>query len=250
MTEFIKLISCPVTKKIFCTPVMASDNIIYEAEIAFKLIEDGKVSPITNELLEPDIKIVINLKSLIDIFIRHFQGLKEHRYRSEFDITKIYHFSKAEILSIFTERENYNGLLKYDSFKIEDIEHHSFANFLKFAPYEVITHFIDRCNNLQYVFPNVPGTWNIINYVLRYSSLEVVKYVLTKYPNLDYEHESSDGWKPIHQVSTARDGECVRLLIDNGVDLLTRTSEGITGLEYILTNLDVETVMYTIEKND
>ncbi len=47
MVEFIKLISCPVTGKIFDIPVMASDDIVYEAEIVFKLIETKKKSPIS-----------------------------------------------------------------------------------------------------------------------------------------------------------------------------------------------------------
>ncbi len=151
---------------------------------------------------------------------------------------------------IFIERSNYSGLLKFETFKIEDIEGHCFSDFLKFAPYNVIIHFLDRCNNLDHVFTDTIGSWNIVNYICRSASSEIVKYVLTKYPNLNYENVSTEGWRPIHQIASSYDGDCVKLLIDNGVNLLSRTIDNITGLEYIITQHDVDTIIYTLDHMD
>jgi len=248
MSEFIKLISCPITGKIFYTPVMGSDNVVYEAEAIIPLIESKTVSPISGKKLDKNIIVVLNLKSLIDLFLKSFENLREHQYKCTTNVTKLYHFSKAEILTIFMERTNYINLLKYDNFKMDDIENYCFADFLKYAPYNVIVHFINHCDNLHYRFPDSPGTWNVVNYIFRCGTPEVVKFLLQTYPDLDYENEASEGWRPIHQVASSYDGESVRLILDNGVNPLTRTSDNITGFEYIISNQDAETISYAIER--
>lgn len=248
MSEFIKLISCPITKQIFSTPVMASDSIVYEAEAAIQLIESKEVSPISGKRLDKNIIVVLNIKSLVDLFLKSSESLRERQYKCSTNITKLYHFSKAEILTIFMERTNYIGLLKYDNFKMDDIENYCFSDFLKFAPYDVIVHFINHCDNLHYRFSDSPGTWNVVNYIFRCGTQEVVKYVLKTYPDLDYENEASEGWRPIHQVASSYDGESVRLILDNGADPLTRTSDNITGFEYIISGQDAETINYAIDR--
>lgn len=247
MADFIRLIRCPVTKKIFKIPVMASDNIVYEAEIAFKLINTEEKSPISGLVLEQDIKIIITLKSMISLFLEKFQEYKVMQYNSDFDISKIYHFSKAEILSVFTERDNYDRLLKYDKFKIDDIDYLCFTDFLRYCGnHEVIIHFLDRCNNLNYKWGN--SSWNLVNYIFKYASPEVVKYVLKTYKELDYENDCSNGWRPIHQIASSYDGECVRLIVDLGVNVLNKTSENISALEYIVGHHDMETIKHVIDK--
>jgi hypothetical protein len=248
MSELIKLISCPITGKIFYMPVIGSDNVVYEAEAAIELIENKTVSPISGKKLDKNIIVVLNLKSLIDLVLKSFENLREQQYKCSTNITNLYHFSKAEILTIFMERTNYNSLLKYDNFKMDDIENYCFADFLKFAPYDVVVHFINHCDNLHYRFPDSPGTWNVINYIFRCGTQEVVKYVLKTYPDLDYENESSEGWRPIHQIASSYDGESVRLILDNGADPLTKTSDNITGFEYIISAQDAQTIGYAIER--
>ncbi len=243
--NFIKLISCPVTKKLFCTPVLASDNCVYEAEVAYNLIENKIKSPITGKILKKDIKVPIQIKSLVEMFICSNKEFEEHRYKSGFDIKKVYNYSKAEILTIFTERKNYSNLCNYDSFEIEDIDCYRFNDFLRYAPSTVIIHFLDHCNNLEYKWNE---NWSLINYVCKNCHPQIVKHMLNKYPNLNYENESSNGWRPVHQLASLDDGECVRMVLDLGVNLFTRTNEHITGLEYILAGHDRETILYALGK--
>lgn len=247
MAEFINLISCPITKKIFYTPTLASDGIIYEAEAILNIIESKNPSPISGKILDKDLIVVINLKSLIDLFLKSYENMRQNQYVCITNISNLYYFSKAEILSIFMERSNYNSLLKYDNFKIEDIDTYCFADFLKYASYDIIVHFIEHCDNLNYIFPDSPGTWSVANYVFKYGTPETVKYLLTKYPDLDYENESSEGWRPIHQIASSHDGEAVKLLIDIGVNILSKTSQNISGFEYIITSQNAETITYTID---
>jgi hypothetical protein len=250
MNNLLKLIICPISKKIFKTPVIGSDGVVYEAELAFKLLESKCPSPITGQLLDEDIKVVITLKSFINLLIKKFNKLKDLRYKSNFDITKIYHFSKIEILSIFTEKKNYKNLLKYDMFKIEDLELYTFADFLRYAPDNVVIHFINKCNSLNYEFEVENSKWSILNILLKHGKDETVKKVLRKSYNFDYEHKCKDDWQPIHQVANNYDGECTRLLIDKGVNLFAKTSENITGLEYVVGNHDVDTIKYVLSKVD
>ena len=242
--ELIKVISCPITKRIFHTPALASDNNVYEAEILFNLIEKELPSPISGKLLEEDIKVPINLKSFIDLVVSKNNNLEKFRYESSFDIKKVYKFSKSQILTIFMERSNYENLLNYNKFKISDIDKNSFLDFLRFGQSNIIIHFIDNCSDLDYKYEE--SSWNILNYICKYCNSRVVKHVINTYPNFDYNNESSSGWRPIHQIAAYHDYESVMLLLDKSVDLFAKTSECISGLEYIVTNQNKECIMKTI----
>jgi hypothetical protein len=260
MVELLDLIRCPVTKQIFNTPIIASDGTVYEAEVAFNLIESKKESTITGKVLEKDIRIVITLKSLISMLLDKFEYLKEHQYKTSIDITKMYHFNKIEILSIFANRVGYNKLLNYDTFVISDIDSRSFADFLSYATHDTIVHFLNKCDNLNYrwmvtnplppinnVTMDVPA-WSVINYICKNAPSSIVKHVLTQYSDIDYENDCSNGWKPIHQVVTTYDGECVRLMIDRNVDLMSKTQDNITAFEYIIGSHGIDTIKHAINK--
>lgn len=244
MDDFLRLISCPITKKIFYIPVIASDDNVYEAEKVIELITNKIASPITNKILEDDIRVVIPLKFMISSFLDNLDNIsyKERQYVQTYDVNSTYFFSKDEINKIFSDRMEYNKLTKYSYFKIEDIDRYAFKDFLKEAATEVIIHFIDYCNDLEYDWS---GSWKIINYVTKICNCEIIRHLIDK--NIDLEHPCTNDWRPIHYVALLHDGETTRKLVSKGVNLMAQLSDGETALDIIVIGHDKETINFTLE---
>jgi hypothetical protein len=246
MSELIKLLSCPITGKIFRVPMIGSDNTVYEGEILFDMIENKKKSPVTDEILKKDVRVVITMKTFIDTLEEEVDSVKENRYVPKNDISKMYHFSKSDILSIFGSRKNYQRLLKYDEFVIEDMDSHLFVDMLKCATSDVIIHILDRLNNLEHTWSN----WSIINYICRYAKEDIIIHMIKTYPTLDWNHPCQNSWRPIHQIAIKYSDTCVKEFLNLNVDLLEKNNECISGLEYILGNCTLVTVLFAISKVD
>tara|TARA_Y200000002_G_scaffold363407_1_gene351426 strand:- start:39 stop:1355 length:1317 start_codon:yes stop_codon:yes gene_type:complete len=57
---------CPISKDVMIEPVMMSDGHTYDKENIEKWLQKNNKSPLTNEILKPDITINYNLKKLIE----------------------------------------------------------------------------------------------------------------------------------------------------------------------------------------
>lgn len=245
MEKLIKLISCPISKKIFNSPMLASDGIVYEAEILYDLINSDKESPVSNVKLDLNIKIPKALKMFINDFIKNNGDYEELQYKTDFNLKKMYNFNKIEIMTIFSDRSNYDKLLDYDNFILSDIEGNNFKRFLELASNETVIHFLDNCESLDYNWNNI----NIVNYVMEYGNYSVIEHLIKNYPNLNYENPCN-GYSPIHILASRDSDNVIKLLIDLGINLFAKTNDGITGFEYILNNRSSEIIEHVINKID
>lgn len=65
-TNYPTDLCCPISKDIMIEPVMMSDGHTYDKENIEKWLQKNNKSPLTNEILKPDITINFNLKKLIE----------------------------------------------------------------------------------------------------------------------------------------------------------------------------------------
>jgi ankyrin repeat protein len=164
-------------------------------------------------------------------------------YIPTYDVSTTYLFSKAEIERIFNERINYDNLLKFDQFKIRNIDRYSFKDFLRDADPDVVIHFLDKCDNLEFDWG---GSWKIINYICKMSPSRVIRHLIEKEINLENACNTSK-WRAIHHVASYHDGGTTRQLVSKGIDLFSKISTGETGLDIIIENQDKDTIMFTLE---
>lgn len=73
INEFVKLISCPLTKKIFNVPVLGSDGVVYEEQAYLAVIE-------INKKLTLKYRQVINLRAFISTFLASYPDYKKNQY--------------------------------------------------------------------------------------------------------------------------------------------------------------------------
>ena len=66
--EALKLLICPITKKIFVDPVLAGDGCTYERKALIKHLMASRFSPSTNEAMDDSITENVLIKEIIDDF--------------------------------------------------------------------------------------------------------------------------------------------------------------------------------------
>jgi len=84
LTEIIDDLKCPLTGLIFKNPVIASDNIVYEANELAKFIikKKNNISPKTGHKITKIIKIIA-LKNTINDLVATYPYLEKYRYTEE-----------------------------------------------------------------------------------------------------------------------------------------------------------------------
>jgi hypothetical protein len=168
---------CPITKCIFREPVIAFDGFIYEKSAITTWFASNKTSPMTNKtLLSKEISRCVIIENVVyNYLILHPEKIHER-------------YGQIEIheLKIFSVK-NFNS---FGSKSIIDI----FTN-LKISDMEYIMSSMDHNTNV------VDGL-NMMHNICKYSSAEIIDYVLDYYEehNLNLECETSNKWKPIHLI--------------------------------------------------
>lgn len=88
MDNIPKDIICPLTKKIFKTPVLLSDNYTYEKTVIKEWLKNNSTSPITGENIDKKIFIDNETVKKVKIFIKLNPSYEEYIYTSLNDLEK------------------------------------------------------------------------------------------------------------------------------------------------------------------
>ncbi|CAH6421106.1 Hypothetical protein KVN_LOCUS138 [uncultured virus] len=80
--KLIPLITCPLSKKIFYQPVIASDQIVYEkSELINHIQQYGLISPINSKQIKEEFFDIIPLRNFIDEFLKLHKQFCDLRFK-------------------------------------------------------------------------------------------------------------------------------------------------------------------------
>lgn len=226
ITEFVELITCKETGKIYLDPVMTPTGIITELDTCIN----------NNEKYY----FVKPLKSLIDNFIENYPEYGKSRY-----------ISTQTVYKIFITKQ-YDKLLNFDNFNMNLFRSEKQCiSFIEQSPNNIIKHFISHCENLNYA-PNT-WSWYFINILCNRHSGENPNIVLYA---IDCKFDlnsicKSDGWTAVHQIIYfANDTNLLKKIIDKHaiVDFYKKNENGSTPLDFIFKYKPFEIIEYAVKK--
>lgn len=210
-------LKCPITDMIFLEPVVAEDGFIYEHEAILKWIRMYSDSPLTKKHLSSDRLInCIPYKKQVDGFLEKHPDYRQLQYIPAGD---------DELILDYIINGQYSKLLRYNSFKADQLKDH-FENIFHRVEYGVIDkhtigHILDNIDDI-----NVKNSrQSLIHYVCSYCPSDVTLKFLRK-PDLNLEETTSLGWRPIHSACMYGTYDTIKYLVDRGVRLEAKTSEG------------------------
>lgn len=186
INEFIKLISCPKSEKIYFLPIVDKKK-IYEYEEYLKLDKNN------------DIIIFTQLKSLIISFLDAFPEYEKLRYVPTISNKPSHIYSKT-IINNSISKKKFELLLNYTNFKMKLFTVNDICILLE-APNNILKYFINNCDDINYEFDSNRG-WSLINYACNKicrKNPKIIKYLIKN--GADIQHIcKDDGWSPLYQI--------------------------------------------------
>lgn len=215
--EFISLLTCPHTKKIFHTPVISNGD-AYEDQICD----------------DPNKIVNVALKSFITSLIDTFPNYKELQYKPEEGMPQM--MSKKIMDGIMSKKE-YQKILQYNNLSFSHLTYDTFRSFIEKATTEQICYFINNATNIDEVLQG--NRWKPINLVFSYrpNDIQVLKCLIEKGGQMS-SFCPEDNWYPLHQLcQRCIDEECLNFGIEShlnaGLSLTLKTNQGETIIAII-----------------
>jgi len=213
MSGLLQYLTCPITGLIFDDPVKANDGHTYERSAIEEWFADHNASPMTGKPVNDKTLIEdFNMRSIVTKYIQDNPDQIKNKF-------KLDELLVSDVVAIITSGK-YQDLLGYKKFKLTEIvnEDRSLMEYVSKIPMvnifkHIYVHSSDRRNSDENGF-------YLLHYVFRYSSLDVIKYILSDW--YDINIKAKNGKMPIHCACERTDDvndEIVTYLINNGANV-------------------------------
>lgn len=242
-------------KKIFLEPVLAEDGETYElTELAHWFIKHDK-SPKTGSPMKKGFTEIIPLRSFIAEIADYDPKIKAKQYKIKKSINNnSYYMNRSKIYS-FIQKAQYEELLNYKEYSLQDLETSRVITIIQYAPYNVIEYLFKNCIDIHERFDlDYPGSsyrgYRLSNLVARFGSKDAKIYIISN--NIDIDSVSEGGnhfvW---HLIQNTSEPNVIKLMAEKNIKDFIRTDLGgdRTVIEYLMkhTNLPFDTFQYIFE---
>lgn len=238
MEEFIQLISCPISNKIFNIPILGHDNVVYEC------------SEYINKFPKNKFTIVFPIKSFIASFLDSFPEYKKSQYLID-DTIKNHHALNLHNINTFINNKKYTELLNYTNFSFALFELEMIRYILNYATDDIIIHIIDNCIDINGIIPSKHDNYILLNLVCNesnHSNTNLFKKIIDHGTNL-YHIYNDDGWTVLHQlVYSCKNDKIIKYCLDKNSDLFIKTKNGSSILDFIFWKRTKEIIIYALAK--
>lgn len=241
----LQYITCPLTKLIFCDPVLAEDGNFYELMAIREYLKKNSTSPITGEKIG-DIVIRANL---LKQMVTEFLSLNTEYKTDQFLFKKPYYLFSQEFLNFLNNKE-YEKLKEFTNIILNtDINKETlFELICKTCPDDIIHYIID--NSIDYDMYNNKKKIKPIHTVCALASTEVIMHLVDK--KICLESEDANGERPLGYIIIYRNNEIqnkiLPFLFNVGIDINYVNKTGNTPVHHIISSGNLEILKMFVAK--
>lgn len=242
-TDLLKYFTCPITKLIFCDPVLAEDGHLYEYMAIKNYFNKNTISPITGGRIGTLLIKATGFKKMVDEFVLTYPEYANDRFLFK----KPFYLFTKDFLDLLREKK-YDQLKEFTSIMLNtDIGKETlFSVICKICPDHIVKYVID--NSIDYdVYDR--NKLKPLHTACKYATDDVIMYLAQK--NVDLESEDMNGETPLGYLILYREDykNIVSKFIELGVDVNKMNKSGMNPSHYIVANGDVDTLKVFVEHN-
>jgi len=249
-------IVCPITKQIFCDPVVADDGNVYEKDALFEWLKTNKSSPMTREPITDRVLPVILLRNMIEDFIVNNPELKQRQYIPVREFKKY----KEEVYG-FIKNNQFNELLNYHYYNYTDLiklkikinlndkdkEVNSIYYIFKFCNDEkILMHLVDEMNY------STNETYKELHYCISlFCNEQFVLDCIKKHPTyFSLTHYTSHKYNSLHMFAIRGFIGAINLLFEKYPDFNVNalTKKNYTALMFAIRHRHYDIVKLLVDK--
>lgn len=234
--KLLQYITCPITKLIFCDPVVAEDGYVYERMAISNHLNKENTSPVTGHRIGTNLMENRRIKELAEDFL---QANEEYR-NEQFLFKKPFYLFKKDFLMSLKNKE-FNNLQEYTSIMLNiDVNRNKetlFEAVCKICPDDVILYIID--NSIDY---DVYDSRNLKPFHLacKYGSQTIIKHLMAKDVDVrstDICGETALGYLLMYRNEPA----LVKELLEHGISVNSQNQNGFSPSHYVIKNGNIDT---------
>lgn len=243
----LQYLTCPLTKLIFCDPVIAEDGYIYEETAINNHLLKNNTSPITGDKMGNIIIKSVNIKRMVSEFLILYPEYKS----GQFLFRKPYYLFQNEFIDLIKSRE-YEKIKEFTNIILNtDILNDTlFEVICKSCPDEVIKYIID--NSIDCDTYNTKRKIKPIHTACAMASLDIINHLVDK--NIDLECDDANGERPLGYLLLYRLSEKENVfntirkkLFDLDVYINYMNNFGIMPIHYLINYGDIDNVKMFID---
>lgn len=248
--ELLKYLTCPLTKLIFCDPVIAEDGRFYEYMAIKNHISKSNISPVSGEKIGNLLVRSHSIKEMVDKFLD-----KNTEYKSDqFLFKKPFYLFIKEFYDILKEKQfdklrEFTAIILNTEYGKETL----FEIVCKNCPEDIIKHIID--NSIDYDVSDKRKT-KPIHMACKYSSPDIIMHMTKK--GVDLESEDSNGDRPLHFISSNINNQkykkdtytsFVKDFLNHGINVNATNKSGHMAIHHIINSGDIELLKEFLNHN-
>lgn len=243
--QFVALLKCPLTDKIFSLPVVNDDGIVYEYSALLTTKTD----------VNKNFYIVKSLQLFILSFLENYPEYKKLQYDAENGDNPKDHLFYKDKIKTFISNHQWDEVKKYRNFSLALLSHTLINEILTNAPEDILLFIIDNVIDINHMMTGYHPGWNFFNYICRSvpNKTNLIKHCIKK--GADVTHQCNDGWYPVQQIlHWSKDETLIKYIIKkhikSGLTLFVKNSNNQTVFDYILYKGTKNIIEYAINLID
>ena len=235
-TDLLKYFTCPITKLIFCDPVLADDGYFYECMAIKNYLNKNTISPITGTKVGSLLIKANGFKKMVDEFIATYPEYANDRFL----FRKPFYLFTKDFLDLLREKK-YDQLKEFTSIILNtDIGRETlFSVICKTCPDDIVKYIID--NSIDYDAYD-KNKLKPLHSACKYATDNVIMYLAQKGVELD--SEDLNGETPLGYLVLYREDykDIVSRFVELGVNVNKMNKSGMNPVHYLVVNGDVNTL--------
>ncbi|RYE12171.1 MAG: hypothetical protein EOP34_11340, partial [Rickettsiales bacterium] len=253
LSVLVNLCKCPISKQIFCDPVIASDGITYEKTEILGWMKTRESSPVTRQSLGKYLVSNVSIKSLTLSLVENNFVDKDDIYRiiyttadfikqglKENDISKITHISfefvKEESIQKFFEEIKSDRIVQLFKNAAEILDGLQYV--LQYAPSDIKLELVKLFNLSIFADKKYFNDYSLIHLALKYCTQDIVEYILDSNPDL--ESVTKNNFRPIHIALKHSTPEIINLILNKNININALDNDKWSPLAYAIRYSTVE----------
>lgn len=240
----LRYLTCPITKLIFCDPVLANDGIFYEFMAIKNHLARNNTSPVTGEKIGNALLEAGTLKKMTDEFL-----VTNPEYKNDqFLFKKPFYLFTKEFLDLmreskFEQLKDFTSIILNTEIGKETL----FSMVCKMCPDDIVKHILD--NSLDYDTSDRTKL-KPLHTACKLASHNIIMYLAQK--GVDVNSEDINGETPLGYLLLYRKDDSSKIIPDFlnlGADVNKINKSGFTPAHYIINNGDLDTLKVFMNHN-
>ncbi len=239
LNGLVSKLKCPISGKIFNSPVLANDGAVYEECELLEHIFEGN-----NKNFSLEYTKIGPISSLITYLLKKYPELDEEVYKEDKMKYKDSFIFILPRINIELKRGNYGILQEFKGIFLGALSSQTVFDIINNGTIDTVKHVAKQIQDINKLIYH--NKWSLLNWCMKNSYSERIYILLEHSKDIDVNSVClDDGWSACQQLfKYGHNLNLVKKMVDMGMDLTLKNKKGGTPLYQCFSTSNIEIIEY------